>query len=279
VRRYAARLQELGIPVEAARGRAGGYRLRPGYKLPPLMLTDEEAVAVVVALVAAGQTGLSSVAPAGDAALQKIRRVLPASLRAQVHAVQDTLGFTSEPRKGPPVDPGTLLALATASRDRRRVRLDYTTWDGAPSTRLLDPYGLVFHDGRWYLSAHDHGRGEPRTFRLDRMARVEILRTPADPPPEGFDPVAAVSRSLARAPYRHQVEVVLDATPAEARARIPAYAAELSETDGGVLLRARAERLDGMARLLAGVGLPVRVIRPAALRDELRALAERLSAS
>ena len=147
------------------------------------------------------------------------------------------------------------------------------------STRELDPYGLVFHGGRWYLSAHDHGRDAPRTFRVDRMRAVERLGTPAAPPPDGFDPVEAVSRSLARAPYRHEVEVLLEATLEAARERIPAYAAELAEAEGGVLLRARAERLDGMARLLAGVGLPFTVRRPDALRVAVGALAEVLAAA
>ncbi|KAB1129680.1 YafY family transcriptional regulator [Micromonospora sp. AMSO12t] len=277
VRRYAATLAELGIPVAAERGRHGGYRLRPGYKLPPLMLTDDEAVAVLLGLVAAERLGLGTEEPATATALAKIRRVLPPTLSDRLAAVQEHLGFTlrrSAPQPRPAT--GTLLTLGAAARHRRRVRLEHRSSSGTVTRRELDPYGLVFHSGRWYVTGHDHLRGEVRTFRLDRIGEVlpgeETFTVPA-----GFDPVAQVTRSLARVPYAHDVEVLLEADLAAARRRLPPSVAELSATDGGVLLRARAESLAGMAQLLAGLGWPFTVVRPEALRAEVAAHARGLA--
>ncbi|RLP84937.1 YafY family transcriptional regulator [Micromonospora sp. BL4] len=266
VRRYAATLVELGIPVTADRGRYGGYRLHPGYKLPPLMLTDDEAVAVLLGLVVAERVGLATEQPATATALAKIHRVLPRALADRLTAVQEHLGFTlrrAEPERGPAS--GTLLTLAAATRNRQRVALDYRSWRGAESHRELDPYGLVFHAGRWYVTGHDHRRGEIRTFRLDRIGAV----TPGVATftvPDGFDPVARVTRSLAGVPYTHEVEVLLETDLVAVRRRVPPSVAELTATADGVLLRARVESLPGMAALLAGLGCAFTVRHPDALR-------------
>ncbi|MFC4017941.1 helix-turn-helix transcriptional regulator [Micromonospora sp. GCM10011542] len=277
VRRYAATLVELGIPVTADRGRHGGYRLRPGFKLPPLMLTDDEAVAVLLGLVVAERLGLGTEQPATATALAKIHRVLPAALADRLAAVQEHLGFTlrrAEPEQRPAS--GTLLTLAAAARHRRRVTLDYRSWRGEPSHRDLDPYGLVFHAGRWYVTGHDHRRAEVRTFRLDRIGAVTTgaatFTVPAD-----FDPVAWVTRSLAGVPYTHEIEVLLETDLATARRGVPPSVAELTDTADGVLLRGRAESLAGAARLLAGLGCPFTVRRPEALCAEVAALAGRLA--
>ncbi|WP_329109334.1 YafY family transcriptional regulator [Micromonospora sp. NBC_01699] len=287
VRRYARTLEELGIPVTAARGRYGGYRLLPGYKLPPLMLTDDEAVAVVLGLVAAEQLGLGTEAPATAVALAKISRVLPEALADRLTAVRQTLGFTARRRTetaGPAAT--VLLTLGAATRSRRRVSLTYRSWRGEQSRRDLDPYGLVFHAGRWYVTGHDHRRDEVRTFRLDRIAAVEPSADPADSGgggagqfnvPDGFDPVGHVARSLAGVPYTWSVEVLLETDVTEARRRIPPSLAELTEAPDGVLLRARAENLDGMAQLLAGLGWPFTIRQPDELRTALAEHATRLA--
>ncbi|WP_380284384.1 helix-turn-helix transcriptional regulator [Kitasatospora purpeofusca] len=278
VRRYTARLAELGIPVRAERGRYGGYRLMPGFRLPPLMLTGDEAASVVLGLLAGRRSGLSVGEQAGESALAKIQRVLPPQLREQVAAVEQTLGLTAAPAAGPSPAGTALFALAEAVRRRRRVRLDYRDRAGAPSQRDFDPYGLVFHSGRWYTTGLDHRSGEQRTFRLDRIRSVGPGGTGFEPPAD-VDPVQRVLESLASVPWTHEVEVVLTTTLAEVRHRIPPAAGTLTATDDGrVLFRARAERLDGMATMLAGLGHPFTVRRPAALRDEVRALAARLAA-
>ncbi|MFA1550119.1 helix-turn-helix transcriptional regulator [Actinomadura chokoriensis] len=282
VRRYAARLDDLGVPVVAERGRHGGYRLMPGYKLPPLMLTDDEATAVVLGLLAGRRMGLGLPGQATESALAKVQRVLPAALRDRVQALRDTLGFTAPDRDAAAdaaPDTGAVLTLAAAARERRRVRLRYRSWRDEETERDLDPHGLVFHSGRWYVTGHDHRSGETRTFRVDRIRAAEAGPATFEVP-GGVDPVRDVVRSLARVPYAHEVEVVLDTTLAEARRRIPASVAALTENGeedgGGVVMTTRAERLDGMARMLAGLGFPFTVRRPAELRGHVRDLARRL---
>jgi predicted DNA-binding transcriptional regulator YafY len=276
VRRYALRLADLGIPVTAERGRYGGYRLLPGYRLPPLMLTDDEAAAVVIGLLAAERLGQPVVGI--STALAKIQRVLPATLSERVAALRQTLDFTQHQRK-PAVaaDTGTVLTLATAASQHQRVRLRYRSHAEQDSERDLDPYGLVLHSGRWYVTGRDGKSGELRTFRVDRVSEVLLSGVSFDPPAD-FDPVQHVTRSLAAVPYAHEIEVVLATTLANAQRRIPPTVATLAETEGGVLLTGRAEHLPGLAAMLAGLGWPFTVRRPAALRDEVRALSDRLRA-
>jgi predicted DNA-binding transcriptional regulator YafY len=276
VRRYALRLADLGIPVTAERGRYGGYRLLPGYRLPPLMLTDDEAAAVVIGLLAAERLGHPV---AGiSTALAKIQRVLPATLSERVAALRQTLDFTQYQRK-PAVaaDTGTVLTLAQAASQHQRVRLRYRSHAEQDSERDLDPYGLVLHSGRWYVTGRDGKSGELRTFRVDRVSEALLSGVSFDPPAD-FDPVQHVTRSLAAVPYTHEIEVVLATTLANAQRRIPPTVATLAETEGGVLLTGRAEHLPGLAAMLAGLGWPFTVRRPAALVTEVRALSDRLRA-
>jgi predicted DNA-binding transcriptional regulator YafY len=276
VRRYVASLQEVGIPVEGQRGLAGGYRLRPGFKLPPLMLTGDETVAVVLGLLAARRLGLAAEASAVDGALAKLHRVLPTSLRRQVEALEVTLGFTLADTFGAPVPGETVLLLADAIRRRRRISIAYVSFEGVRTSRELSPLGIVFHGGRWYLAAHDHLRADLRTFRVDRMSEVSVAAEPALEPPDDFDAVAYVSRSLASVPWAWEVEVVLEAPPASVARHIPATLAELTELGGRTLLRMQVESLEWMARLLAGLDCPFSVRRPDELRTSLAELAARL---
>src|SRR5580693_3367995 len=274
VRRYALRLADLGIPVTAERGRYGGYRLLPGYRLPPLMLTDDEAAAVVIGLLAAERLGQPV---AGiSTALAKIQRVLPATLSERVAALRQTLGFTQR-KPAVAADTGTVLTLATAASQHQRVRLRYRSHAEQDGERDLDPYGLVLHSGRWYVTGRDGTSGELRTFRVDRVREALLSGVSFDPPAD-FDPVQHVTRSLAAVPYAHEIEVVLATTLENAKRRIPPTVATLAETEGGVLLTGRAEHLPGLAAMLAGLGWPFTVRRPAALRDEVRALSDRLRA-
>lgn len=276
VRRYVAQLRELGIPVEAERGRYGGYRLARGYRMPPLVLGNDEALAVVLGLAAGERLGLNPAGPAAASALAKIERVLPDALREPLAAMHETLRFTAGeiPARAP--RPGVLLALAQASRQGRTVGLRYRSWRDDVTEREFDPYGVVFHSGRWYVTGHDHLRAAQRTFRIDRIEAV----TPAESAftvPADFDPVAQVASSLAGAPYRWEVEVLIDGPAEDIARQLPRTVATLTPRPGGVVLHARAERLDGMARLLACLEWPFTIRRPAELRTELAALASRLA--
>lgn len=277
VRRYVARLQELGIPVEGQRGVGGGYRIRPGYRLPPLMLTDDEAIAVTLGTAVAGRLGLAGAPEAIDGALAKIHRVLPDGLRRQVEALEASLDVTTDASTGPPVRGEVALLLAETIRRRRRFRMSYRSFSGERTRREVSPFGLVVHSGRWYLSAYDHGRDDLRTFRVDRMSRATVLETAAAPPPEGFDAVAHVRRSLARVPWPWEVEVLLDLAPEDAAQRLSGTLAEVVDEDGRALLLMRVSSLDWMAGVLAGLGCGFTIRKPDELRTSVRALAERLA--
>jgi predicted DNA-binding transcriptional regulator YafY len=273
VRRDISALQRLGNPVEGERGVGGGYRLRPGYRLPPLMLSEDEATAVVLGLTAARRLGLG--ADGADGALAKIHRVLPDALRRRVEALEAALAFTAPATTGEPPAGETALLLAEAIRRRRRIRVSYRSFAGEETKRELSPYGLVVHSGRWYLAAYDHARSALRTFRVDRIGRAAIGAV-AMPAPDGFDALAHVSRSLAQVPWPWEVEVLLELPIDEAKRRVPRTLAELAEEEGGTALRMRVSSLDWAASLLAGLDCPFQVRRPDELRASVEELAQRL---
>jgi predicted DNA-binding transcriptional regulator YafY len=289
VRRYVDRLLDLDVPVESVRGRYGGYRLAAGYRMPPLMLTDEEALAVLLGLVAGRRAGLMTAAgTAGETAAAKIRRVLPQRLARRLEDVLGSLAFTAPPGEFPAPDSAVLLGLADAVRHHRPVSIRYTAADGRRSERILHPYGLVAHAGRWYVTGADPGIGEDRTFRLDRIADARTLPGSFEPP-AGFDPAERVLAGLAAAPYRHQVTLRIQATAGQVRARLPASVATIEEDhpeaggdpEAGGWLRVdlRAERLDWVPGVLASIDRPFVIERPDELRGLVAALAERLAAS
>jgi predicted DNA-binding transcriptional regulator YafY len=275
-RRYIDVLQELGIPVEGQRGVGGGYRIRPGYRLPPLMLADDEAVVVVLGLLATRGSRPDGAPDAVDGALAKINRVLPSTLRRQVEALEETLSFTRTTGAAP-ADAAAVLLVADAIRRRRRLRSAYRAFSGEESERDLSPHGLVVHSGRWYLAAYDHNRDDLRTFRVDRMSRTALVEAACVPPPEGFDAVAYVSRSLASVPWTWEVEALLDLPIDVAARRIPATLGELIDDPEGTLLRMRVDSLDWMASVLAGLDCAFTIRRPDELRTSVRALADRLA--
>jgi predicted DNA-binding transcriptional regulator YafY len=239
------------------------------------MLTEDEATAVVLGLTAARRLALGD-ADGTDGALSKVHRVLPDALRRRVEALETALAFTGAAVTGEPPAGETVLLLAEAVRRGRRVRMSYRSFEGERSRRELSPYGLVVHEGRWYLAAHDHMRGALRTFRVDRIAQAVIADAAASPAPGDFDALTHVSRSLAQVPWPWEVDVLLELPPAEARRRLPQTLAELDEEDGGTALRMRVSSLDWAASLLAGLGCPFRVRAPAELRERVAALSQRL---
>lgn len=282
VRRYIAHLIDLEIPVEAVRGRYGGYRLAAGYRMPPLMLTDDEALAVTLGLVAGRRAGLvAGSAAAVEGALAKLRRVLPKPLAARLTALLQITEFTAADRAATGPATEVLLRLADATRDRRPVAISYTGRDGRRSDRLVHPYGVVAHAGRWYVTGADSASGEIRTFRLDRIAHAAVrdgtFTVPAD-----FDPAERVLEGMASTPWRHRISVRVRGEVETLRTRLPAGLATVEPLDaepGWVRIRLRAERLDWVPRVLAGLDAPFVVDEPAELRAGIRALADRLLAS
>jgi len=275
-RRYVEMLQDLGIPAEAERGRYGAYHLRPDFKLPPLMFSEDEALAVTLGLLAVRRLGLAVAAPAAEGALAKVDQVLPAGLRAQVRAVQETLVLHLGGPRMPPLS-ATVLALSTAAGQARRVRLRYRAWNGEESERTIDPYGVVYHAGIWYAAGHCHLRGALRVFRLDRVLAADVSDAPERfTRPAGFDSLNVVLCSLAAAPRAWPVVVLLSTTLAEALRYIPPSLAALEETPDGVVMRCSTDDLDWIAGILAGLQCDIVVQEPAELRAALQRLAARL---
>jgi predicted DNA-binding transcriptional regulator YafY len=273
VRRYVAMLEELGIPIAAERGRDGGYRLVAGFKLPPLMFTNHEAVALTVGLRAARHLGLAEAAPATASALAKLERVTPPSLKRLLRGVSETIALDIAPGASGSND--ALVTLGSAALNQQRVRLEYVTPAGQRTVRRFDPYGLGFRGGQWYAVGHCHLRRDLRSFRLDRIAAVEPL--PANfRRPERFDVLDYLARSIATLPRLHSAEVLLDTDMATARRNVFSGFGVLKEDRRGVRLRIEAESLDWVARELARLPFAFTVVRPAALDEEVRALAARL---
>jgi predicted DNA-binding transcriptional regulator YafY len=276
-RRYITMLQDMGIPIEAERGRYGAYRLRPGFTLPPLMFSDDEALAVTLGLLAARRLGLAATAPAVEGALAKIERALPPKLRERIQAVQAALVLDlTRAETGPEAE--VVLELSSAAYAETPVWMRYQAEHGAVTERRFDPYGIVYRQGRWYAVGYCHLRADLRMFRLDRVAAVQPLAGAFTRPPD-FDCAAYVVQSLATMPNTWQVAVVLHAPLEQVQRRFSPIFGTLEATPEGVLLRAHAEDLRWIARDLIAAGLPMRVIDPPALRDALRAIAEEILAS
>ncbi len=271
VRRYITKLQDIGIPVEALRGRYGGYRLRPGFKLPPLMWTEEEAVAVTLGLQAIDQLGLSQAIPTVERALAKVERVLPQVVRERVQAVQDTVVLDLAARSRAELS-GYVMPLSTAAHQGKRVWLRYQARPGQERERAFDCYGLVYHSGRWYAVGYCHLRQDTRIFRLDRIRGLEV-REERFTPPANFDCLTYTIQAFAAIPSRWLAEVLLQASLEQIREAVPATFATLEETPTGILLRAYDDDLQHTARFLVSLGCPFRVLRPPELVEELRVLA------
>jgi predicted DNA-binding transcriptional regulator YafY len=279
VRRDIGRLRELGYPVDAVPGVAGGYRLGTGAALPPLLLDDDEAVAVAISLHSATAGSVAGLEEASLRALTKLQPTLPSRLRHRITAFgASTVALHRPWTARDQVDPDVLTALAAACRDQRRVRLRYPGRDGV-TTREVEPHRLVHTPQRWYLVAWDTGRADWRTFRVDRIAE---LLSPAgarfSPRPLPAEDVAAyVSQSIASAPYRYQARILIHA-PAEVVARRSSPAAgRVEAVDAGTcVLHAGSNSLDELALYVALKGFDFQVLHPPELIPVLRTLADRL---
>lgn len=268
IRDYIEMLGDLGIPVEAERGRNGAYRLRPGFKLPPLIFTEDEALALTVSLLTARENGLAQTSPSFEGALAKIERVLPASTRERIQAVGQTVVFeNSAMHVAPPL--AAVMVLSSAVQSERSVRLRYCSARGEMTERDFDPYGVVSHEGIWYTIGYCHLRQCQRLLRLDRIQRIErtddsFLR------PANFEALSAVQRTLASVPRAWQVEVWLETTLEEAQRETPLSKGHFEEQNHGVLIHGEVENLPWMARLLAGLGVPFIIHHPPELRTIFR---------
>lgn len=271
VRRYIVMLQDMGIPVEAERGPYGAYQLQRGYKLPPLMYTDAEVIALTLGLLMIREFKFPVDVAAVEGALAKTERVMPEKLFRQARGLQEAITFNVQ--TAPTVFQNTFVTiLSSAVQEHQRVFLSYLSWRGDKSEREFDPYGILIRDGWWYVSGYCHLRHDLRTFRLDRILdlkpREGTFERPAD-----FDVLAHVMEALATTPGTYQVEVLLKTTLEHAQQYFSPAVGTLEATDEGVILRRATDQLDWIARIFLTCDFPVKVIAPEALRTTLRALA------
>jgi predicted DNA-binding transcriptional regulator YafY len=274
LRRYIAMLKEMGIPITTQQGRCGGYRLVPGFKLPPMMFTDEEAQALSLGLIAARGLGLADSAPAIERVQAKLDRVLPSAPRKTIAALRESVALQTGDA-GVKADTNLLRVLSESAQARRTAALRYRAADGALTSREFDVYGLVFRTGRWYVVGFCQLRSGLRTLRLDRIAHADILER-AFERPAGFDASDYLTRAMATLPRAIPVEVFLHTDLASARRELP-NALGVAEASGkGVVLKGSADELDGYARELMRLPFRVQVREPAALGGTLARLAREL---
>jgi len=273
VRRDVERLRDLGYPVDGSPGPHGGYQLGVGADLPPLLLDDDEAMAVAVVLGASAGAAVPGVERGALAALARLDRLLPPRLRHQVAALRASTVALLSPTEPVPVD--QLVPLAQACDAHQLSVFHYTARDGAPTDRRVEPYRLVATGRRWYLVAYDLDRRDWRTFRVDRISAV---RVPGHTfvPRELADPGRLVAEAIAIAPYRYQAVVRVDAPAAEVARRVSSAVGVVEAAGSGTLLRMGADDLAWLAGRLAELDLDFEVLEPAELRDHLVALGHRL---
>lgn len=271
LRRDVDRLRELGYPVEAQRGAAGGYQLAAGAALPPLVIDDEEAVALAVGLQAAAQGAVEGIAESSVRALAKVVQVMPARLRRQVEALRAvTVPAGWGGSAAPDIDPAVLTVIALACRDGERLRFHYTAAKGHRTDRQVEPYRLVPLGRRWYLVAYDLDRHDWRTFRVDRLAGPEATGArfrPRDLP--AADAAEFVRGALREMPHPHRVEALIDAPAAIVRERIGRWST-VEEVDAEQCrITLTTDSLDWAIMALGVAGAGFRVLEPPELRARL----------
>jgi predicted DNA-binding transcriptional regulator YafY len=278
IRRYVTTLHEMGIPVEPMTGRMGGYWLRPGFRMPPLMFSPEEAIGLAIALLGTRTTTDVELPAPVTQALKKIERVLPRDLADRIETIRSSM-LLPEPNQLPTSafpNPNVLASLAQATITSKRCWMRYGRADGDESAREIEPYGIVVHYGRWYLHGWCHLRKGTRTFRIDRIRRVDLLET-SFTPPEDFDVRAAVMASLAMVRSDYKVEIVIEASITEIREYVSPDLAILEAIDATTTrLISSTESLGWFVWRIGNMPFPMQVISPIEMIDEFRRNGERL---
>lgn len=279
LRRDIDRLRELGYPVQARRGVEGGYQLAAGTALPPLLLDEEEAVALAVGLQAAAHGAVEGIAESSVRALAKVVHVMPARLRRRVEAlgaVTVPAGWTGPPAPG--VEPGLLTTVALACRDSERLRFSYTAADGQGTARHVEPHRLVLLRRRWYLAGYDLDRQDWRSFRLDRLAAPRgtgVSFRPRELP--AADAAAFVRAGIDSVLAAYEVDVLVDAPAAAARERIGRWSEVEDVGAARCRVRMTADSLDWPVMALGSLGADFEVISPPELLDRLHDWGRRFS--
>ncbi|HWV22911.1 MAG TPA: YafY family protein [Thermomicrobiales bacterium] len=280
VRRYITTLQDMGVPVETTTGRFGGYSLLPGFRLPPMMFSDDEALGLAMALLATRHTREMELTPGVQSALTKIERILPPDLVGRMNALREGISYPEIPELGQASfpDPTLLARLAQACLATNRIWMRYSRPNGEESARTVDPYGIGALFGRWYLHGWCHLRNERRTFRIDRIRRIDVLEETFEPP-DDIDVMDAIERSLALAWSGWNIRLEVAAPAEDVSTFLPRHFAIVEPIDEDrCLVSAASSDLEWFAWRLARLPYPMHVLEPPELRDAFRQHADRLAA-
>jgi len=268
LRRYIIMLQDLGIPIEAERGRNGAYVLSAGFKLPPMMFTNEEALALTVGLISARRLNLADTDRAIESAFAKLERVMPLDLKSRVRALTETITLDPHRTSSTPPSEVVLSTMSGAAQLRRRVHIGYHPNQGEDTERDFDPYGLTYYQHRWYVVGYCHLRQDLRSFRLDRVTQVNLLDAHFDRP-NGFDPLAYLMQAIAIMPRKYAFELLLKTDIDTAQKEVFDVLGILETAEDGIILRGSVEDLDWLARQISIFSFDFVVREPAELKAEL----------
>jgi predicted DNA-binding transcriptional regulator YafY len=273
VQRYIVRLRDLHVPIESSPGVGGSYQLRPGFRIPPLMFTEEEVFALSLGLRALHQLRLSAFAPATEGVLAKLGRVVPAGLREGIQAVEDAV--VVEPNMwAVSASAESLIRAATAIRACRRVRFVYCSHSGEESAREVEPYAIIHMDGRWYLIGRCLLRQALRTFRLDRADGLELCEG-TFARPENFDPRAYLRERMPFVQSDYQIDVWIEMPFEEAERFFAPWRVAIERERDGTRIRCGRDQLQLAAAMLLSLGRRIVVHQPQELKEAFRELARR----
>jgi predicted DNA-binding transcriptional regulator YafY len=276
LRRYIIMLQDLGIPIEAERGRNGAYVLSAGFKLPPMMFTNEEALALTVGLISARRLNLADTDRAVESAFAKLERVMPQDLKGRVRALTETITLDQNTASSTPPSEIVLSTLSSSAQVQQRVHLQYCSDQGEYTEREFDPYGLTHYLHKWYVVGYCHLRKDLRSFRLDRITQIKELDAHFERP-EDFDPLAHMMQAVATLPRKHAFELLLKTDIVTAQKQVFDVLGVLEADKNGVLLRGSVEDLDWLARQISIFSFDFVVHEPEELKIEIKKHAAKLS--
>jgi predicted DNA-binding transcriptional regulator YafY len=275
LRRYIIMLQDLGIPIEAERGRNGAYMLSAGFKLPPMMFTNEEALALTVGLISARRFNLADTDRAVESAFAKLERVMPLELKSHVRALTETITLDVNRASSTPPSEAVLSAVSSAAQLQQCVHIQYHPNQGEDTERDFDPYGLTYYLHKWYVVGYCHLRQDLRSFRLDRITHIHAVDAHFKRP-EGFDPLAHMMQAIATLPRKFAFELLLKTDIKTAQNEVFDVLGILEPSEEGIIMRGSVEDLDWLARQISIFSFDFVVREPEELRAELTKHAAKL---
>ena len=276
LRRYIIMLQDLGIPIEAERGRNGAYVLSAGFKLPPMMFTNEEALALTVGLISARRLNLADTDRAIESAFAKLERVMPLDLKSRVRALTETITLDQNSTPSTPPSEAILSTMSSAAQLQQRVHIQYHPPQGEDTERDFDPYGLTYYLHRWYVVGYCHLRQDLRSFRLDRITQVNPINVHFERP-EHFDPLAHIMQAITIMPRKFAFELLLKTDIETAQKEVFDVLGILETNKDGVIMRGSVEDLDWLARQISVFSFEFVIREPEELKEEIKKHAAKLA--